>query len=198
MKLHPIFTDNAVFAANREISIFGTGKGRATLKFNGFCTKIFSESEAFCIKLPKMPYGGPYTLEFKSDEEEKVLRNIYIGEVILFSGQSNISFLLKDSNTPSEYYAEDFPALHYIKVMGDEAFDPWATASEETARLFSALGYITGKECAKRTGVAIGIICCLKVLLAFSCELSNAGTLLYWGEGEWRGRFFDFVFFFVF
>lgn len=160
MRLDPIFADNAVFAANREISIFGSGAGKAMLKFNGYEKEIRSDGDRWCIKLPKMPYGGPYALEFSSEEETKVVEGIYIGEVILFAGQSNINFSLKASNTPREYYADDFPALHYIKVTGDTSFDRWVTATEETAEPFSALGYIAGKECAKRAGVAIGIICC--------------------------------------
>ena len=39
MKLNPIFSDNAVFAANRPISVFGSGKGYATIKFNGATVK---------------------------------------------------------------------------------------------------------------------------------------------------------------
>lgn len=31
MKLNPIFSDHAVFVANKKISIFGSGRGRATV-----------------------------------------------------------------------------------------------------------------------------------------------------------------------
>ena len=45
MKLNPIFTDNAVLQANKPISIFGNGRGSATLKIAGATFEISSERE---------------------------------------------------------------------------------------------------------------------------------------------------------
>ena len=87
MKLNPIFSDNAVFPANKPFSVFGTGKGHATLTFNGITTEINSADDNWCIEMPEMDYGGPYTLHFSSVEEEKTFSGIYVGEVFLFSGQ---------------------------------------------------------------------------------------------------------------
>ena len=73
MKLNPIFSDHAVFAANKRISIFGSGRGRATVRLGDFSIDIRSDTDTWCIELPKMDYGGPYTLRFSSDEEKKEL-----------------------------------------------------------------------------------------------------------------------------
>ena len=160
MKLNPIFSDHAVFAANKAISIFGSGKGQATLRLGDFSVQFQSDADTWCIELPKMDYGGPYTLEFSSDEEEKALQDIYIGEVLLFSGQSNMSFALKESNTPREYYSDSLPLLRYTKIT-DMGISPlWCLADGANTADWSALGYIASKECALKKGVAIGIICC--------------------------------------
>ena len=160
MKLNPIFSDHAVFAANKRISIFGSGRGRATLRLGDFSIDIRSDADTWCIELPKMDYGGPYTLRFSSDEEKKELCDIYIGEVLLFSGQSNMSCTLTDTNTPKEYYSESLPLLRYTKIADAGVTVPWCTADEADVKGWSALGYIAGKECLIKKGVAIGVICC--------------------------------------
>ena len=162
MKLNPIFTDNAVLQANKPISIFGNGRGSATLKIAGATFEISSERENWCTELPAMDYGGPYTLEFSSSEETKTLKDIYVGEVFLFSGQSNMAFKLKDSNTPEEYYSSSCPNLHYVEITESDVIKPWRDACGDFVADWSALSYIAGKECALKNGVAVGIICCAK------------------------------------
>lgn len=160
MKLHSIFTDNAVFQANKPISIFGSGKGHATVTFNDVTVDVNSSDDTWCITLPKMNYGGPYTLEFSSDDEVKALHEIYIGEVFLFAGQSNMAFKLENTNTPNSYYSDAFPSLRYIEITESETIKPWALANGLCVGDWSALGYIAGKECSIKKGVAVGIICC--------------------------------------
>jgi len=160
MKLNPIFSDHAVFAANKKIAIFGSGRGCAVVRLGEFSIDIRSDADTWCVELPEMDYGGPYTLEFSSDEEKKTLSDIYIGEVLLFSGQSNMSCTLKDSNTPKEYYSETLPLLRYIRIADAGIATPWCLANGADAVRWSALGYIAGKECMLKKGVAIGVICC--------------------------------------
>ena len=159
MKLDSIFTDHAVFPANKPIIIFGTGSGRAAVKFNGIITEINSEGDRWQVELPKMDYGGPYTMEFLSDEGNEALTDIYIGEVLLFSGQSNMAFQLKDSvDTPLEYYSDTFPLLRYVEINESNTLVPWIVACGDYAPFWSAIGYIAGRECARKKGVAIGVI----------------------------------------
>ena len=160
MKLNPIFSDHAVFAANKKISIFGSGRGRATVRLGEFSVDIRSDADTWCIELPKMDYGGPYTLEFSSDEEKKTLSDIYIGEVFLFSGQSNMSCALTYTNTPKEYYSDSQPLLRYTQIADAGIAIPWCPADGVDTAAWSALGYIAGKECLLKKGVAIGVICC--------------------------------------
>ena len=95
-----------VLPAKRPIRIFGTGKGEADIKFNGAAAHVISSEEKWCITLPAMEYGGPYTLEFIADGKTERLENVFVGEVYLFAGQSNIAFMLSASNTPKEDYEE--------------------------------------------------------------------------------------------
>ena len=160
MKLSPIFTSNAVFPANKPIRIFGTGKGECEIEFAGIKKKIISENEAWCEELPAMEYGGPFSLRFSSGETALTLENIYIGEVYLFSGQSNIAFMLCSSNTPKEMY-EEIENLHLFNMSplltGDEC---WKMAEHGVIEEFSALGYLVGNEISKKKNIPVGIITC--------------------------------------
>ena len=67
MKLNQIFASNMVLPAKRPIRIFGTGRGEADIKFNGSTAHVISNDDKWCVTLPAMEYGGPYTLEFIAD-----------------------------------------------------------------------------------------------------------------------------------
>ena len=107
MELSSIFTSNAVFPANNPIRIFGVGSGKCEIEFAGIKKKAESSEETWCVEFPAMEYGGPYTLEVVLNGEKITLSDIYIGEVYLFAGQSNMQFKLKMSNTPEEMYVSD-------------------------------------------------------------------------------------------
>lgn len=160
MKLNQIFASNMVLPAKRPIRIFGTGKGEADIKFNGAAAHVISSEEKWCITLPAMEYGGPYTLEFIADGKIERLENVFVGEVYLFAGQSNIAFMLSASNTPKEDY-EELDNLRLYAVHTDNIYkNNWRPARLGEIDFFSALGYLSGKTIAKAKGIAVGIIQC--------------------------------------
>jgi len=102
MKLNKIYTSNMVFPAGKEIVICGTGQGNAEITFNGIVKAFSPEREEWKVYFPPMEYGGPYELTFTYNDKKTVLENIYVGEVFLMAGQSNMHFRLKGSSTPKE------------------------------------------------------------------------------------------------
>ena len=144
MRLNNIFTSGAVFPKGKTIRIFGTGKGECEIEFAGIKKSLKSEDDVWCAEFPPMQYGGPYTLIFTSDGERVELNDIYIGEVYLFGGQSNIAFMLKASNTPVEDY-EEIEGLRLFKCQNDPSLDEcWQSARLGVIEEFSALGYHVG------------------------------------------------------
>ena len=94
MKLASIFTDHMVLQANQPIKIFGEGAGTVEITFSGkTITSSFSEKE-WCLTLPAMTYGGPYEMQIELDGDALTLHDIYIGEVWLACGQSNMEMPL--------------------------------------------------------------------------------------------------------
>lgn len=58
----------------------------------------------FKLYLPPLEAGGPYDLVFYTPECKLTIKNVLIGEVLLFSGQSNMSWAVKDTLTKGKEY----------------------------------------------------------------------------------------------
>lgn len=165
MKLAPIFSDHMVFAAKKSIRIYGEGEGCGHLSFAGQECSFEAKDGAWMVELSPMEYGGPYTLEVQLAGERRILCDIYIGEVYLFAGQSNMQFKMKESATPKDLY-EDLPALRLFSTERIEKTDHytprdgWVQAEEAMVAEWSAIGYLTGRLMSKEKGIAIGAIAC--------------------------------------
>ena len=165
MKLDNIFSSNMVFAANKPIKVYGKGEGEITVSFADKKAKVIAEDGRWFAEFEPMNYGGPYELKVSCENETVSLNDIYIGEVYLCAGQSNIEFKMKESNTPEELYKSN-ELLRYFsvdKIAENDYFsasDGWVLCEKETIKEWSAIGYLTGSEICDKKGVAVGIICC--------------------------------------
>lgn len=165
MKLDSIFSSNMVFVANKPIRVYGTGRGSGQLRFAGLTKTVVSEDEKWCVEFPSMSYGGPYELVFCWENESICLTDIYIGEVYLFAGQSNVEFKMWESAAPDNLYRADerlrlFSTDKFDGTDRYSAKDGWIPCQKETIRDWSALGYLAGKELADSRDIAVGIIAC--------------------------------------
>lgn len=177
MKLSSIFTDHMVLQAHQPIRIFGEGKGNVTVSFLGKTASIFSKEEKWCIELPSMEYGGPYSMRINLDDEKIVLEDIYVGEVWLASGQSNMEMPLfrteygleeakQSKNDMLRFFTvprrfEKNTVNHWWHFECCESKDtPWQLCCEDASLHFSALGYYVAKELQKKLNVAVGVISC--------------------------------------
>ena len=123
------------------------------------------------VYLPKMMAGGPYNLTIISEAGRISLSKVYIGEVFLLSGQSNMEWqpqhagdILKDL-----YESEDCinDQIRMLQVGWSTPTTPsttaisyaqWKGANQSTIPNFTAVGYIFGKEMQKELGCPVGLI----------------------------------------
>lgn len=165
MKFSPVFTDHAVLAAHAPIRIYGEGEGVATVSLASHTLEAAAKDGRWSVEFPPMEYGGPYELVLEADGERTLLEDIYVGEVYLFSGQSNMQFKLKESNTPTEEY-ESIGFLRYFSAERPEAgdrFTPangWVVSRADEVGDWSAIAYLAARKLARRKGIAVGAICC--------------------------------------
>lgn len=163
MKLNAIFNSNMVFAANKPIRIYGDGNGLAEIEFAGITKKVYSDTDKWIAEFPAMQYGGPYELKATFEGSTVALDNIYVGDVYLFAGQSNMQFKLQESTAPDEMY-ETNPMLRLFstdRIEKTDRFTPadgWVTSKMEEVGYWSALGYLTANEVCKTKGNAVGVI----------------------------------------
>ncbi len=165
MKLSNIFNSNMVFAAKLPIRIYGTGMGEAKISFAGQTEKVISDTNEWLIEFSPMEYGGPYELEFETENETVILNDIYIGEVYLFAGQSNMQFKLNSSSTePSLYETNEKLRLFSTDRIEKTDFytskDGWVKCEKDKVGEWSAIGYLTGIDIVKSKDIAVGIITC--------------------------------------
>jgi len=177
---HGLFTDNMVLQRDKPIKVYGTGKEgeKITVELDGQSTATAVTDGEWCVTLPAMEAGGPYTLTI-SGAETHTLENLMLGDVWLCTGQSNMAGTLaaymsasyKDYQHLYEGLPEANPMIRLFKlkqdgedspqrdVITDEVFgSSWRLCDEESAALFSATGYLFARELQPEIGVPIGLI----------------------------------------
>ena len=165
MRLNDLICDGVIFQANKPIRIFGTGGGSVEIEL---CSNTYSGIEVgteWCAELPPMDYGGPYELKITLDGRERIIKDVYIGDVYILAGQSNLQFKLKESDYPAELYTTD-PLLRFFhneRPEQSESFFPqdgWVDARADRDGGFSCIGYFVGTYLRKMTNRAVGFITC--------------------------------------
>ena len=123
------------------------------------------------VYLPKMNAGGPYELTIISEKGRFKLTDVYIGEVFLCSGQSNMEFraqdagnVLKDLYSTSNCINDNIRMLNLPSYPQEEATSElintlkWESANQKTIPGFSAVGYLFGKQMQEELGCPVGLI----------------------------------------
>ena len=163
MKLDTIFSSNMVFAAGKPIRIYGEGKGIAEITFADKTVKVYSDCDRWLVELEPMQYGGPYVLKAVFDNEDVVLDDIYVGDVYLFAGQSNMQFKLRESTAPESMYETNdmlrlFSTDRIEKTDRFTSKDGWVKSEKDEVGDWSAIAYLVSNEISKTKGNAVGVI----------------------------------------
>ncbi len=165
MTLDRIFSSHMVLPAGRPLVFFGKGAGQGRIGIAGNEAAFSSDGEEWLAELPAMEYGGPYTVSVELDGKTTELSDVYIGEVYLFAGQSNMQFRLDQTNTSKErkradgrlrIFCTDRTAVPDFKSPDDG----WTVCAEDNVELWSAIAYLVSSEISARKNVAVGAIAC--------------------------------------
>lgn len=164
MKLAEIFSDNAVFQAEKKICLFGRGKGTLKVVFCGKTYRFSALEDEWKFYLAQETYGGPYTMELELEGEKRVLRNIMIGDVILCAGQSNAQFEVREESDAESVEENEnvrfFVSDRIEKHESLHSADGWQVATKEKLLRFSALGFHVADDLNKKKHVAVGVVGC--------------------------------------
>ncbi len=174
LRLHPLFTDNAVFQAAMLVPVWGTAEPGEEVTLSMLGQKKVATAGAdgkWRIRLDFLKTGGPYEMAVAAKSGAVSVKNILVGEVWLASGQSNMEWSVNNSaSAAEEKAAANHPEIRLFTVQRRQADAPqvnvaqtaaagsWKICSPETVGGFSAVAYFFGRELHKRLGVPVGLI----------------------------------------
>lgn len=210
MRIAAIFSDHMVLQRDKEGFFFGETDREGTLSvtIDNISIEERVEKGAFSLSMPSHKAGGPYimTIVMKYDdgsEEEKIINDIYFGEVWIVNGQSNIEFEIQNAEGGSfELETADLPEIRYFKsikapVVDDALLEAekslhWKPLQNGDFRDMSGVGYFFAKKLHEELnkglskdvpGLVIGMVDCYQGGSSISCWLSK-DSLLKYPEGK--------------
>lgn len=158
MKLGILYQNGAVFQRNAPIRISGEGCGRLEVRFlkKSYCFEIAEERWERCLDAELA--GGPYKMEFSLDGLPFCIDDVYIGDVYLCAGQSNMEIVLEKCYCDRQALRDD-SLIRCFELQTTTKEYSWKHATKENALKMTAIGYYFAKY-AKEEGVCVGIVSC--------------------------------------
>lgn len=170
LRLARIFSNHAVLQQQKPIPIWGWSKPYDTIQIDLATQSKTIKADGdgkFQVIFEAMPAGGPFELNVKNKYNSLKISDLYIGEVWLISGQSNMEWrVLESDNFLEEKKNANFPLIRHFKIEHDISLNPeddlktgdWKLASEKNVGEFSAIGFFTARVLHQRLNVPIGIV----------------------------------------
>ena len=185
LKLPLLYGENMVFQRDQPIMIKGSANAldEIMVRFNGETKRtIVSRHGQWQVVFPIRKAGGPYKLTINSNTSGKIsISKVFVGEVWLASGQSNMDFKLRDGQNATSILKDSLNTNVFLFSMdpkvrsGDyvfteeelrnsnaaDLFEPsgWSNMPGANMEQFSAIGYSFAYHLQKELNVPVGIIC---------------------------------------
>jgi sialate O-acetylesterase len=175
-KLGSLFTDHMVLQQQAQVPVWGwTDAGKTVRLSTSWNGKSYSvradQSGKWLIKVATPKAGGPYEVSV-SDGKSLKLKDVFIGEVWLCGGQSNMEMpmkgfkgqpilgsndaILKSRNNKIRVYT--VPRSSVTERQENSKPSQWKVAEPEAIANFSATGYFFGRLLNEMLDVPIGLI----------------------------------------
>ncbi|MFV0444284.1 MAG: sialate O-acetylesterase [Planctomycetaceae bacterium] len=168
VKLPAIFSDHLVLQREQAIPVWGWAAAgeEIAVTLHGQTVKTKADPTGqWSLRLPAQEAGGPYELGVRGTNEI-TLSDVWVGEVWLCSGQSNMAMTVsRAQNVEAEQAAGNRPRIRQFKTGTAYSRQPktdckgeWTVCSSDTVGGFSATAYFFAREIEQRLDVPVGII----------------------------------------
>jgi sialate O-acetylesterase len=178
------YSSSMVIQRDRPITFHGTANAgeRVSVTFMGQKQQATADSNGqWHTTFPQHGAGGPYTLDIAAGRERRHYDDIWLGEVWLCSGQSNMELTVPATLTAeadlaaadtcrrlhlfnmraiAPTYATEWPAgvLDSVNHLLYTTRGPWLRSSRGVVENFSSIAYNFGRRLADSLGCHVGII----------------------------------------
>jgi len=167
-----LISDGMVLQRGTKVHIWGECEKntRVEVRFLGQCYEAVSDEDGrWTVALHDLKPGGPFEMTITANGEERVIRDILIGDVWVLGGQSNMELPIrrtldlladevKDVNLP---FIRQFavPQIYNFHGPQDEVTGgQWTKAVGDDVMEFSGVGFYFARALYKEYGVPIGLI----------------------------------------
>lgn len=172
LRLPAIFASHMVLQQGKDNAVWGEAAAGAAVEvsIDGRSYRCSADTAGrWRMSLAGMEYGGPYTMSVSSQGETVTFDDIYVGEVWLVSGQSNMDWSIGGgvgAETQSVVQGCADNLIRYFNVakctstLPVESFGggEWWVCSPENIKKWSAVGYFFARNLRSAKGVAVGIV----------------------------------------
>ncbi len=174
VKPFALFSDGMALQQGVKCPIWGTadpGEEVSAAISTGSATAVASpavkadKDGRWMLHMAPIQPGGPYTMTLKG-KNTVTLKDVYVGEVWVASGQSNMEFELQGAvGAKDEIAKSKNPKIRLFKVANNIAAEPttelrgkWVECGPDTVAHFSAVAYYFGRDLQKARNVPVGLI----------------------------------------
>ena len=185
LQLPETYGDGMILQREKPIVFKGLANAGepVTVKFNKSKRKVTAKEDGtWKVTFPEEAAGGPYTLDIETFSGKRTIDDIWVGEVWLCSGQSNMAFRLKECLTAKNDLAEcakqkkvhifhkkmitpptnmawEESILNYTNQLRYLLPGKWQACNAENLAEFSAIAYHFGRILADSLNCHVGLIC---------------------------------------
>jgi sialate O-acetylesterase len=165
--LSPLFSDAMIIQRDAAFPLWSRQK--VTVTFLGKTYESKNVDGRWLVTLDPAEAGGPYTMKIVSDNFSAVINDIYLGDLWLCAGQSNMEMQMEylRDDFGEEWTAVDFPPIRQFKTPQEWDFSSprdelpggcWLKASKENLHEFSGTAWFFAKNLYEKYHIPIGLI----------------------------------------
>lgn len=167
LRLASLFSDHMVLQRDKPIAVWGWDAPRTKVKVSigdRVGTTETNPNGYWRVMLKPIKKGEKLTLTVTGTSEKKV-EDVSMGEVWICSGQSNMEWIVYNSDKRDQAKADANESIRMFTVQKTIAQSPkedvvgsWIPAKADTVDAFSAVGYAYAVKLQKQLGCPIGMI----------------------------------------
>ena len=159
--------EHMVIQRGQPVRLWGTAAAGESIRVSVAGRTASTRADAtdhWAIALPALATGGPFVLTIDGSNRLS-FRDVWVGEVWLASGQSNMELPLSRSTGAHDAVGGGCAGLRLYTVDRSTAAAPqtrgkgaWQICDPQTAAAFSAVAFHFGREIHRTLGVPVGLI----------------------------------------